>query len=98
MACLVQVAGEDLDAGRVVERARVLDEQHGHGIGFLARGAGRAPDAHGVLRPLAAKSVGMMSRSSAANASRSRKKFVTEMSRSCNSAPVSPGCVRRKLT
>ena len=33
----------------------------------------------------------------ASNASRSRKKLVTEMSRSCSSAPLSPGWVRRKF-
>ena len=47
------------------------------------------------LGPLPRKRDGMTA-SRAANDSRSRKKFVTEMSMSCNSAPVSPGCVRRK--
>jgi hypothetical protein len=55
---VVEVAGEDLNRGRRIQLADVLYKHHGHGIRFLARGAGRDPNPHNIIRTLIRKQLG----------------------------------------
>ena len=43
---LVDVGGEDLHAGQCTAAARVHEQEHGHGVRLLPRGATRHPGAH----------------------------------------------------
>ena len=51
----VDVAGKNLQFGRVGQLLRRLEQQHSHRVGFLATGAARHPHPHAVLGRFAQK-------------------------------------------
>ena len=83
---LVDVRGEDLHGGADRKLRGVLQQQHRHRVRLLARGAARHPDAHVVARAFALEEFGDDLLLDALEGLRSRKKFVTLMSRSLRSA------------
>ncbi|MEZ5410051.1 MAG: hypothetical protein R2761_18625 [Acidimicrobiales bacterium] len=54
----VQVGGEQLKLGRLVDGVGVLGQQHGQAVGLLAGGAAHRPRPHAVLRALALEQPG----------------------------------------
>ena len=93
---VVEVGCEHLKLAADVTPRRLLEQEHGDGIGFLAGGAAGYPGADRIAGGLALEQFSGWRRStSLSNAAGSRKNIVTEIRRSANSAFDSAALSRR---
>ena len=91
------VRGEDQDLGALLGRLGLLDQQYCNGVCLLARGTARHPGPERLVRGFFARAAGITSFSRNFQASGSRKKPVTVISRSRNRASTSAASACRNL-